>query len=78
MLVTVTEKFIEEVKELKTETMKMMFNAEVLESIDVEGLMFMKRLMSLLDVSMDVMSVQAKAIDGMNEKLDLLLKRKKD
>lgn len=73
MLSNVTNNFIEEAKELKNETMRLMFDSDMLNSMGAEEFMFMKRFMNLFDTSIEIVKEQAKMMDDMDRKLDLLL-----
>ena len=76
MLSNVTKKFVAEAKELKTELVSMMFDSDMLKSMEAREFMFMKRVMSMFDSSIEIMNEQAKMMDEMNKKLDLLIEKK--
>lgn len=74
-MITVTEKFIEEVNEVKKEFINNVFDYDMLKCMGEKEFILMKRLMGLMDTSIDIMVEQAKSMDSINEKLDLLLRK---
>lgn len=70
-----TEKFIDEVNELKKEFMREF--AEDMLSMDERSFTLMKKFFGLFETSMELTREQAETIDSMNHKLDLLLERSK-
>lgn len=73
-----TKKLVEEMKELEKETMKMIAGNDMVDAFDyIESgeLALILKSIKLLHTSMDLMLEQAKVMDDMNRKLDLLLEK---
>ena len=72
-----TEKLVAEEKELMDLCVKQM-NYESIIDIDADGFEMITKSMKLINTANDVMIEQARLLVELNEKIDLLLKQKKD
>lgn len=68
-----TNKFIEEVNELKNEFLKEIAG-DILD-MDDKSINLMKKFFGMFDTSMELCKKQAETIDEMNKKLDRLLEK---
>lgn len=72
------EQFINEVKELENDLVKMIcsqVNVDAIESIDVDEIRMVQKSLKLMNTSCDLLLKQAEMMDNMNEKLNTMLKK---
>ena len=71
-----TRRMIEEIDKIKAICIKAMFDSDMLMSMDGNTLEMMQESMNLIEISKDLMIVQATMMEDMNKKLDILVNKK--
>lgn len=71
-----TRRMIEEIDKIKAICIKVMFDSDMLMSMDGNTLEMMQESMNLIEINKDLMIAQATMMEDMNKKLDILVNKK--